>query len=177
LGAIAVGVLIGLMAIGLQFLSARGGPPGRQIDGRYQVDCGPMVTVPIAVTVIAVLVYRAGCLFVYQCSRIRLLPLEIPLDIFVAACGIGSLFFLNRLVVRYDDRLITFGRMFRRPDTICWRDIREARWVGRYGELLIVWEGGSREIHYWWRGAAELVESLRSHGIQVESPRRPFSAP
>lgn len=167
-------MLCGLILLGLQLLLTRPGSAGSQVDGRYLVDCGPKVTVPMAVCVIAVITYRAGCLFAYQCSPIRFHPLSIPLDIFVAVCGVTSLFFLKRLAVKYDERVVTFGRMFRRPDKIHWEAIREARWVGRYGELLIAWEGGSREIHYWWRGAPQFVDALRSRGVAVESVPRPF---
>lgn len=169
-----MGLLCGLALLGMQFVMTRPGPSGKRIDGRNQVDCNPMVVVPIIGAVVALVVYRVGCLYAYQCVPLRLVPLRIPMDIFFAVGGIVCLLALKRRIVRYDDCHVTIGWVFRRPETIEWAAIRQARWVGRYGELLIVWEGGTREIDYWWRGAGQFVDALRSHGVEVAPAPRPF---
>jgi hypothetical protein len=162
------------MLLGLQFVMSRPGPAGKQIDGTHLVDANPIVVVPLIGLLASLIVYRVGCVFAYQCEPFRLAPFSIPQDMFFAIGCAAALIAMRRLTVRYDDRHITIGRVFGSPETIPWDAIQEARWVGRYGELLIIWRDGKREIHHWWRGAGQFVDALRSHGLEVPPAPRPF---
>jgi hypothetical protein len=174
MSAVAIGIVAGLALLGMQFVLTRPGAQGKLVEGRYRVEGGPLVTWPLVAALVALVSYRFGCLFAYQCEPMRLDPMNIPADIFAAfVCGV-CLIAMKRGEISYDDDTITIGRVFGSPETIRWSDIQNARWIGRYGELLLVWEGGTRSFHYWWRGAPGFVESLRSRGINVPGPPRPF---
>lgn len=174
MNAIAIGLVCGLALLCLQFLMSRPGARGRQVEGRYRVEAGWIVIVPLLGALIALVSYRFGCLFAYECDAVRLVPLDIPMDLLVAfVCG-SCLIVVKRREIRYDDHTIIIGRAFQSSDTIQWSDVRSVRWVGRYGELVLVWEGGTRSFHYWWRGAPDFIEALRTRGLDI--PERSRSA-
>lgn len=167
MSAIAIGLFCGAALLGLRFVMSRPGARGRQIDGRFRVEAGWIVTLPLLGALVALAAYRFGCLFAYRCDAVRLVPLNVPMDLFAAfICGC-CLIFMKRGEINYDDQAIVIGRAFGSSETIRWSDVREVRWVGRFGEALIVWEGGRREFNYWWRGAPDFIEALRARGIEI----------
>jgi hypothetical protein len=141
MGAIAIGLLCGLAFIVLQFLTSRPGQTGMLVDGRRVVDGSPFVTVPLYGVVVASVVYRFGCLFAYRCEPLRLIPPNIPVDVFFAVGGIACLLVIKRSAIQFDDRHITIGRVFRGPETIgCTSEqscIRRPERTGARGRRLL----------------------------------------